>query len=326
MNSNGVVIHSNRLVNNGVQSQNLQDGSSVLVRVASYKGNGVYEGFVAGVKVNISSQKQLQIGQSFPAKIFVKDGLIELQRTNENHPSLEKVLINNSTSEVISTLLNNLGLPADSVSVHIMHQLKQLEAKFDNQLINKIKNLAIKFKGKELSASELMIILKEKNIDFSENDISNLLALLNLYEQEESESFENSDFSLLNKMNKEKKNWLFFPFEFVSMNGESQIESEKLGQGILKALLSKDGQTVNLINIECLYKSAEYIFTLCFSGKNVNKICYYISGLMESERKFVEDKLLSLFKNQIEFEFKEKEILTGTSCKLSEFVSFDGRV
>ena len=39
-----------------------------------------------------------------------------------------------------------------------------------------------------------------------------------------------------NKMNKEKKNWLFFPFEFVSMNGESQIESEKLGQGILKVL------------------------------------------------------------------------------------------
>ena len=49
MNSNGVVIHSNRLVNNGVQSQNLQNGSSVLVRVASYKGIGVYEGFVAGV-------------------------------------------------------------------------------------------------------------------------------------------------------------------------------------------------------------------------------------------------------------------------------------
>ena len=79
MNSNGVVIHSNRLVNNGVQSQNLQNGSSVLVRVASYKGNGVYEGFVAGVKVNITSQKQLQIGQSFPAKIFVKDGIIQLK-------------------------------------------------------------------------------------------------------------------------------------------------------------------------------------------------------------------------------------------------------
>ena len=107
MNSNGVVIHSNRLVNNGVQSQNLQNGSSVLVRVASYKGNGVYEGFVAGVKVNISSQKQLQIGQSFPAKIFVKDGLIELQRINENHPSLEKVLINNK--EYTFTASENKG-------------------------------------------------------------------------------------------------------------------------------------------------------------------------------------------------------------------------
>ena len=152
------------------------------------------------------------------------------------------------------------------------------------------------------------------------------MTLLNLYEQEEKESFENSDFSLLNKMNKEKKNWLFFPFEFVSMNRESQIESEKLGQGILKVLFSKDGQTVNLVNIECLYKSAEYIFTLCFSGKNVNKICYYISGLSDNKRNFVEDKLSSLFKNQIEFEYKEKEMITGTSCKLSEFVSFDGRV
>lgn len=326
MNSNGVVIHSNRLINNGIQSQNLKNGSSVLVRVASYKGNGVYEGFVAGVKVNFSSQKELQIGQSFAAKIFVKDGMIELQRTNENLSFREKVLINNSNSEVITTLLNNLGLSADSVSVHIMHQLKQLEAKFDNQLINKIKNLAIKFKGKELSASELMIILKEKNIDFSENDISNLLSLLNFYDQEENDYSDEHDYSLLNKMNKEKKNWLFFPFEFISMKDDSKSDSKKLGQGILKFLLSKDGQTVNLINIECLYKSAEYIFTLCFSDKKINKIFYYISGLNEKYRNFVEEKLSVLLNNQINFEYKEKDILTGTSCKLSEFVSFEGVV
>ena len=326
MNSNGVVIHSNRLINNGIQSQNLKNGSSVLVRVASYKGNGVYEGFVAGVKVNFSSQKELQIGQSFAAKIFVKDGMIELQRTNENLSFREKVLINNSNSEVITTLLNNLGLSADFVSVHIMHQLKQLEAKFDNQLINKIKNLAIKFKGKELSASELMIILKEKNIDFSENDISNLLSLLNFYDQEENDYSDEHDYSLLNKMNKEKKNWLFFPFEFISMKDDSKSDSEKLGQGILKFLLSKDEQTVNLINIECLYKSAEYIFTLCFSDKKINKIYYFISGLNEKYRNFVEEKLSVLLNNQINFEYKEKDILTGTSCKLSEFVSFEGVV
>ena len=268
MNPNGVVIHSNRLVGNGIQGQNLQNGSSVLVRVASYKGNGVYEGFVAGVKVNISSQKQLQIGQSFQAKIYVKDGLIQLQMKDSFSSFTAGVQISESKFEVLNSLLNNLGFSSSPVINHILHQLKQLEMKFDSQVINKIKNLSLKFKGKELSASELLLILHEKNVDFSDSDLLSLILLLDVFNQDNnSKAGEKEAFSLLKKMNNNLNNWIFLPFEFVPFDKiENKIDdNEKLGSGVLKILFTKNGWGVKQVNIECLYKSVEYVFVILFA-------------------------------------------------------------
>lgn len=319
MNSNGVVIHSNRLVNNGVQSQNLQNGSSVLVRVASYKGNGVYEGFVAGVKVNISSQKQLQIGHSFPAKIFVKDGIIQL-KSDILDSSKAQILINNSKNEVITQLLNNLGISADAVTTRILHQMKQLEMKFDSKLINKIKNAALKFKGKELKVSELLLLLEEKEINFTEEELLNLLAQIEDYSQQNKNQNQKEKFKELNKFNEKKRNWIFLPFEFVSYN------DNVLGNGILKLLLGVNSKIIEMVNIETVYKNHEYNFSLLFENKKCIKIYFNIPEMKYNKIDIFIDMLKSKIGKNVQIEYKEKEELSGTSCLTEEFYSLHGEV
>lgn len=329
MNPNGVVIHSNRLVGNGIQGQNLQNGSSVLVRVAAYKGNGVYEGFVAGVKVNISSQKQLQIGQSFPAKIYVKDGLIQLQMKDSFSSFTAGVQISESKFEVLNTLLNNLGLSSNPVISHILHQMKQLEMKFDSQIINKIKNLSLKFKGKEIPASELLLILHEKNIDFSDSDLLNLLMLLDVFNNDnDSKSGKKDDYTLLNKINNNCDNWIFLPFEFVSFDKtENKIDdSEKLGSGVLKILFTKTGNLVKQVNIECLYKSVEYVFVILFECKKCKNVYFNISNVNKNEIVEIINVLNRKIGNNVKIEYKSKEILLGTACELEDFVNVEGSV
>lgn len=329
MNPNGVVIHSNRLVGNGIQGQNLQNGSSVLVRVAAYKGNGVYEGFVAGVKVNISSQKQLQIGQSFPAKIYVKDGLIQLQMKDSFSSFTAGVQISESKFEVLNSLLNNLGFSSSPVINHILHQLKQLEMKFDSQVINKIKNLSLKFKGKELSASELLLILHEKNVDFSDSDLLSLILLLDVFNQDNnSKAGEKEAFSLLKKMNNNLNNWIFLPFEFVSFDKtENKIDdSEKLGSGVLKILFTKTGNLVKQVNIECLYKSVEYVFVILFECKKCKNVYFNISNVNKNEIVEIINVLNRKIGNNVKIEYKSKEILLGTACELEDFVNVEGSV
>lgn len=329
MNPNGVVIHSNRLVNNGVQSQNLKNGASVLVRVAAYKGNGVYEGFVAGVKVNISSQKQLQIGQSFPAKIYVKDGLIQLRMKDSFSSFTAGVQISESKFEVLNSLLNNLGFSSSPVINHILHQLKQLEMKFDSQVINKIKNLSLKFKGKELSASELLLILHEKNVDFSDSDLLSLILLLDVFNQDNnSKAGEKEAFSLLKKMNNNLNNWIFLPFEFVPFDKiENKIDdNEKLGSGVLKILFTKNGWGVKQVNIECLYKSVEYVFVILFECKKSKNVYFNISNVNKNEIVEIINVLNRKIGNNVKIEYKSKDILLGTACELEDFVNVEGSV
>ena len=319
MNSNGVVIHSNRLVNNGVRSQNLQNGASVLVRVASYKGNGVYEGFVAGVKVNISSQKQLQIGQTFPAKIYVNDGVIQLKSKIVDFAKAD-VVVNNSKSEVLTQLMNSLGLSGDALTSRILHQMKQLELKFDSKLINKIKNMAIKFKGKELKASELLLLLEEKNLELTEEEILNLLTQIEDYNSENENKEKIEHFKELNKFNKEKLNWIFLPFEFVS------FEKEVLGNGLLKILLEGDSKNVKRVNIECLYKNTDYLFCLVFENKKCSQIFFNVSNIDSKKIDFVIDALSKKIGKNINIEFKNKEEFLGTACELEEFYTVQGEV
>ena len=127
MSSSGAVsIQSARLSQIGVNRQVLKEGSSVLVRVIADRGGGKYEGSVAGVRVQLTSSKPLQAGDSFAATISVKKGLIVvtpkdisgmagLQGAGEIALQFNEV----SQSQLFS-LLESLGLPADNLSSFII--------------------------------------------------------------------------------------------------------------------------------------------------------------------------------------------------------------
>ena len=217
-------------------------------------------------------------------------------------------------------MLNNLGLSADAVTTRILHQMKQLEMKFDSKLINKVKNLALKFKGKELKVSELLLLLEEKEINFTEEELLNLLAQIEDYSEQNKNQNQKEKFKELNKFNEKKRNWIFLPFEFVSYN------DNVLGNGILKLLLGVNLKIIEMVNIETVYKNHEYNFSLLFENKKCSKIYFNIPEMKYNKIDIFIDMLKSKIGKNVQIEYKEKEELSGTSCLTEEFYSLHGEV
>ena len=159
-----ISVYTGQLSRLGLPQKTLRDGSQVLVRIISEKGGGKYEGSVAGARVTLSSQTKLKAGSSFPATITTKNGQILLSPVSTNLTSNMASDVNLSVLQdsQLMSFLQNLGLPADNLSFHLLQQMKQLEMKFEPELLNKFHNLALRLNGKEKRAVELMIILAKK--------------------------------------------------------------------------------------------------------------------------------------------------------------------
>ena len=161
-----VAIQSARLSQIGLNRQVLKEGSSVLVRVIADRGGGKYQGSVAGVRVQLNSAKTLQPGQSFVATVGVKNGTIVIVPKDTSLTAAGNGEIALSFNEVsdaqLFSLLESLGLPADSLSSSILKTFKQMGLKMDSALANKIRNLALRFSGKEKSAAEILSLLSQR--------------------------------------------------------------------------------------------------------------------------------------------------------------------
>ena len=189
MNSQGLVVHSNQSLSNGIKSQFFKNGSQVLVRVLSQLPNGKYQGSVAGVRINFSSNKPLLPGTSFTANVVVKNGIIQLVPNQTEAENIQQNQLQNNVllqNQNLLPLLNSLGLLADSLSVNLLQQMQQLEMKFDLSLMGKIRNLALRIKGKEKLASQLLMILAEKGLEADKESLEKLLAeLFGAFEKED---------------------------------------------------------------------------------------------------------------------------------------------
>ncbi len=180
--SGAVAIQSARLSQMGINRQVLKEGSSVLVRVISDRGNGKYEGSVAGVRVQLNSAKPLTPGTSFAATVSVKNGTIVISPKETGLLSAGAGEISLTFNEVsqaeLASLLESLGLPADNLSSSILKSFKQMGIKMDSTLANKIRSLALRFAGKEKSAAEILSLLAQKGLEADEEEIRQLLTLL----------------------------------------------------------------------------------------------------------------------------------------------------
>lgn len=324
MNTGGVIIHTNQVSQTGTGGRNvLREGSQVLVRIISDKGGGKYEGAVAGVRVSLQSSRKLEPGKTFLASISAKDGTIYIS-PKENIQVQEKVQINLIQNEQIANMLKQLGLPADEVSLHLFQQLKQMGLKLDVSLLQKLHNVAIKFKGKEKAASEILMILKEKGIEATEEEILQLL-----FELEGQFSSDNSDeageqkqFELLNKINSKEGKWYLLPFEITQKTDDAVI-----GNGNLKLLYLHDN--LSLMNVDCNYNGKNHLFSVKFQNKKCISVSFNIPGLEKQSAILIQSlktKLLAQSLDGVKVEWVDRDLIEGTACGTEQIISVGGLV
>jgi len=306
----------------------LKNGSSVLVRIISAKGGGKYEGSVAGVRVNISSARQLKVGETFVASINARDGTIYLNPKDSAAAAMTMSFSELGEGSLMAFLASS-GLPADSISVSLLQMLKQMGLKLDSAFISKIRNLALRFSGKEKAAAELLSMIKEKGLEASEEEIKELLALL---EREENESPDDKagkkenkalidEESLINRINQTPGAWYLLPFDLV------QLDGERLGSGCIR-LLFDSAKLLKLLNLEAKYKNHKYLFSLSYEGKKLSDLRFNVSGIEkpEEELRALKKRFMAADVPVGSFEWAEEAEIEGSASGLESFYAFGGQV
>ena len=128
--------------------------------------------------------------------------------------------------------------------------------KMDSALANKIRNLALRFSGKEKSAAEILSLLAEKGLEADEAEIKQLLTLLeeDSAEQPDSSKSKESEQKLLNKINSTAGAWYLLPFELVQFTEKADLGGQILGKGCIR-LLFDSASVLKLLNLDCNYKN-----------------------------------------------------------------------
>ena len=347
MSSAGAVsIQSARLSQIGVNRQVLKEGSSVLVRVIADRGNGKYEGSVAGVRVQLTSAKPLRAGDTFTATIGVKNGSIVVTPKEASgmaglQGAAEIALQFNEVSESqLLSLLESLGLPADNLSSTILQSFKQMGLKMDTALANKIRSLALRFGGKEKSAAEILSLLAQKGIEADEAEIKDLLSLLEREENQvvegstkqkpESADKEKTKEKLINRINSTEGSWYLLPFELVELSGHTEDRRLILGGGCIR-LLFDSSAALKMLNLDCKYNNQQYLFSLMYEGKRISNTYFNVSSADRALN--FEEEIINLKKhfmaagiNPGKITWAEKPELEGNASGLESFVSFGGEI
>lgn len=306
------IIQSSQLSRVGINRQELKNGSSVLVRVISDNGNGRYTGSVAGVRINLKSNHPLKLGSSFVATINAEKGTIYIT-PKETNITLDTPKVSLLNSDQIYKFLENLGVPGDKISLNLLQLFKQLEMKFDTSLINKFRNIAIKFKDKEKSASELLAILSDKKILEDEKEIYDLLQLL-FFESDYDDAESKEGRNLLNRINSAKGKWFIFPLQMVEINNDKVIANGSI------RLLYDDLENLKLGNLDIVTSKNRYLFNIVFVQKKIFTIRFNIST--GNEEVFI-SKIKSKFPN-VNIEWAEIEQLEGSACDFEPLQAFNG--
>lgn len=352
MDANLAKVQQSFLTRNLTAQRILQEGSQVLVRITSDKGNGKYEGSLAGAKILLNAkgiggvESKLSVGGSFVATVSLKNGQVQIIPKNlpiqlgaENQFTMEL-----ANQQAIFSFLESIGLPAEELSYHLLQQFKQLSMKLDSSLLQRIRNVAIKFKGKEKSTAELLSLLAQKGINGSEDELLELLEELDGDFEKEAggeqkkhseKDLNNSDdekklnrkksFSLMNKINSTPGSWYFFPYEIIK-------KSENLitGTGSIRMLMD-DENKIRLLNLLCNYDDKKYLFSLLYENGSLNTIKMNVSPWQEEDIQNKTKKLESLIKRlsknkPIEVLWCDSEEIEGSACTSEDFFMVDGEV
>ena len=296
----------------------LTEGSSVPVRVTRALGGARFEGFVAGVKVNFSSERALKPGDVFTATVSGNGSKIFLTPQKESG-----ALFQNSLNLV--NLLQNTGLSSDSLAASIFQMFAQTGLKIDAQLINRIKSMALRFGGKQKSATEILVMLAEKGINASEDEIKELLAQLSgdvpwNNDSEDGQKGNNQE-KLINRINCTEGAWYLLPFELADAK-------TVLGGGNIR-LLFDSGKMLKLMNLDCNYKDKRYLFSLLYEGGKCSSIRFNTGSDAEGEKRAAAElkkRFLAADLTGFDIFSAEASDLEGNASAFEELYTFGGEV
>lgn len=316
----------------------LQEGSSVPVRVTRGLGGGRYEGFVAGVKVSFSSKRALKAGDTFTATVSGNGSKIILTPKTEAGAVLQNLQfqMNEVSSQQLSSLLQNAGLSPDLLSTSIFQMFTQTGLKIDAQLINRIKNIAVRFGNSQKSAAEILVMLAEKGLSADEEEIKELLLQFSgelpwMEQNEDSSDSHKNQEKLINRINAENGAWFLFPFELVQYEGgvtSGEDVKSVLGGGNIR-LLFDSGKMLKLMNLDCIYNKKRYLFSLVYENGKPRNIRFN-TGNDDTDINQNTDKLKKLFlaADMQGIEIKKADFceIEGNASGSEEFYTFGGEV
>lgn len=168
-NTNRIYIHSQTALPQEYKNL-LKEGSSVFVRVLKDAGQGRYVASFGGGRFTIASKEALVPGSTFMAKVSIAGGKLNLVRTaasgQMSEAGSQKPVVQASSimTPQVAELLASLGLPADNISKMLVQTLVGFGAKINLEKINKARNAALNFPGQEEEAAEAAMVLIDKGI------------------------------------------------------------------------------------------------------------------------------------------------------------------
>ena len=309
MNNQLLSIQAAHISQLGPHRNVLKQGASVYVKVIADKGNGVYEGSVAGNRVNITSSKGLNVGSSFVATISSKNGTIYITPKDSNSGISQQpfIQINQMENSQLFQLLSSLGVPVNHLSGNILKMMMMMELKVDSNVIRNIYTMASKHKGKEKAASELLIVLKEKGLNISQEELEELLIYLENINNNKADGQRQQEKSVINNVNKITGGWFIIPYNLVEIGTD-----ELIGAGIIRIFYNKYNN-LKIINLNCYFNNKEYLFSLSFENKKCKEIKFNINP---------SDKDQDVYENQLSTYFSCGEKLKISWCDASSIEGF----
>lgn len=199
MDTGKIYIHSQ----NAISKENanlLREGNSVLVRILKQTGSNSYIASFAGGRFTVNSKDALKPGTTFMARLSFQNGKVNLvkipQVQNQNSEPKAVITSSNTLTSEIASLLQSLGVAPDSISKTLLQTFYATGSRVNVEKLNKARVAAMKFEGREEEAAEAALILLEKGIEPTFENISDVLTGFSLekkFEEADGKSDESFD-------------------------------------------------------------------------------------------------------------------------------------
>ncbi len=263
-------------------ARTLGEGDSIYVRVIKNQGGGKYIVSLGGNRFELSSTIKLNEGEAFPAKIRIENQkifLVQQSGTEIRKSALENLEgLFSSDGKILNPEIvkyfENLSLFPDFVNYSLLQTMKYLGLNFSHQAFTKARQIAFRFKGKESEAAKTALILIQKGIEPSEENVRAILSEDSgdseerksfsepeaLKDSEEFENFEDSECS-----DSEKRDFFSEP----ETSDERIFGSENNSENGKSVLYSESSEPENLENR--IFSALRNFFDSLLKGENAQK-------------------------------------------------------